>query len=144
MIVNLDKEHCELKRLLAGDARRHLRCFKGAKLAVFLSLLLHSNEERWADTAISQLERETGYRKQTIENAVRGLCRLELNGRRVMLIVSERKEIGYAARKHYLLFPTESDIARYEKAQEYVFVDEFPASNKFNLNAKKLCNFVPS
>ena len=117
MTINLDKEFYELKRLLAGDARRHLRCFKGAKLAVFLSLLLHSDEERWSDTAISQLERETGYRKQTIENAVRGLCRLEVNGRRIMLIVSERKELGFAARKHFLLFPTQSDIARYEKAR---------------------------
>lgn len=126
MIVNLDKECCELKRLIAGEARRHLRCFKGAKLAVFLSLLLHSNEERWSNTDISQLERETGYRKQTIENAVSGLCRLKVNGRRIMLAISERKEVGFVARKHFLLFPTESDIARYERARRHTFANESP------------------
>lgn len=121
MLIILNQSRCELKKKLAGEAsfhpslfaRRHLRWFKGARLAVFLSLLLHSNEEGWAQADIRQLERETGYKKQAVENAVSGLCKLEVDGQRVLLGVPERKKGGVVCHVHFLLFPTAGDIARY-------------------------------
>lgn len=122
MIITLNKDCCELKKNLTWGAtfhpptftRRHLRRFRGARLAVFISVLLHSNDEGWAKADIPQLERETGYKRHTVESAVSGLCKLEVEGQRIMLAVPERKRIGLSNCIHLLLFPTEVDIARYE------------------------------
>ena len=104
-----------LPLLLRATARRHLRRLKGAKLAVLISLLLRSNHEGWIEASIPQLERETGYMKQSIEMALSGLCKLEVDGRRLVLAVPERKRIGIANRIHFRLFPTETEIMRFER-----------------------------
>ncbi len=100
--------------LLSAAARKHLRQLKGAKLAVLISLLLRCNDEGRAEADILLLERETGYKKHSVETAVNGLCKLKVEGQRLMLIVPERKRICLANKIHFLLLPTEADILRHK------------------------------
>lgn len=98
---------------LPKSKHKYLQIFKGAKLSVLVWILLRGTDDGWVEADISQLERETGYRKHSIERAVRGLCKLEVEGQRIMIAVAERKR-RYARNKiHFRLFPTPVDIVRY-------------------------------
>ncbi len=104
----------EATGLLSAAARNDLGRLKGAKRAVLISLLQRCNNEGRVEANVPLLERETGYKKHAIETALSGLCKLEVGGQRLMLIVPERKRIGGANKVHFLLLPTEADILRHE------------------------------
>jgi len=105
---------------ISAALRRHLRLLirllKGAKLAVLMTILLHTENDGWAHLSLPFLERETGYRKKMIEKAVRGLGKQRVKGRRVLLVVRERRAPYLLNKDHYLLFPSEAEIARYENS----------------------------
>lgn len=100
----------EATRLIAGAARKHLRRLKGAKLAVLIWVLLCCDEDGWTEVNLPQLERDTGYMRHAVARAVRGLCRFEVDGRRLMLMVAERKGAGLPRKLHLRLFPSDADL----------------------------------
>ncbi len=92
----------------------YLSLFKGAKLAVFTAIALHSDEQGWSHPSVSTLCRETGYCRDSIFDALDELCRLTINGYRVLLYHQPRKEDGAFKPNHYLIFPTPDEIHSYE------------------------------
>lgn len=93
------------------DVLYHL---KGARLAVLLAIALHANEDGWAWPSYEQISRETGYDLHTIRNALADLCRLEINGQRVLLRFQPSGSRGRFESNRYLIFPSPEEIARYE------------------------------
>lgn len=94
--------------------RDFLSLFKGSKLAVFTAIALHSDEQGWSHPSIPTLCRETGYCRDSIFDALDDLCRLTIDGHRVLLYHQPRKEDGAFKPNHYLVFPTSDEIALYE------------------------------
>lgn len=103
------------------ELNRHLYLFKGTRLHVFLSIVLHSDENGWSRPSVLEIQRDTNFRSTTISNAISALCRMKIDGRRVMLAVSERLKPGVLGKRHFLLFPSQEEIARYEL---YEFTEE--------------------
>ena len=104
------------------EFRKQLHYFKGANLAVFLAITLHSNEDGWSWPSASFLAAETGYNISTIRTAVRELCKLRIDGHRVLARYQPRKVAdvneeasqgkdgaGKFATNHYLIFPSEEE-----------------------------------
>jgi hypothetical protein len=98
--------------------RSHLHLFKNARLAVFLAIALHSNEDGWADPSVELLRQETGYNKDTIARALTDLCDLVLDGQRVLLAAQQRQPGGVFAKNRYLVFPSPEECAKYETSGE--------------------------
>lgn len=104
------------------EFRRQLHHFKGANLAVFLAITLHCNEEGWAWPGAQLLAQETGYNISTVRKAIRELCKLRIDGRRVLAKYQPRKiasdneesEAGKFATNHYLIFPSDEEAAACE------------------------------
>jgi len=107
------------------EFRRQLHYFKGANLAVFLAITLHCNEEGWAWPGASLLAQETGYNVSTVRTAIRELCKLRIDGRRVLAKYQPRKvasdneeseqdKAGKFATNHYLIFPSDEEAAACE------------------------------
>jgi hypothetical protein len=94
--------------------RDHLGEFKGARLGVFLAIALHANEEGWAWPSYKTLQRETGYNRGAIYEALCDLCRLRINGRRVLLRYQPASDDGTFESNRYLLFPSEADVMLYD------------------------------
>jgi len=102
---------------LSVSLREHLYLFKGAKLAVFMAIALHSNEEGWSYPKIELLVDETGFTDETVCKALNELCALEVEGHRVLLRSSGRgraNRAGTFGNNHYLIFPTFPDVRRFE------------------------------
>jgi hypothetical protein len=96
--------------------REYLHILKGAKLAVFLAIALHSNEDGWSWPSYETLSRETGYDLHTIRTALTELCSLEINGQRLLLRYQPAGERGRFESNRYLLFPTPEEVRQYERA----------------------------
>ncbi len=94
--------------------REHLADFKGARLGVFLAIALHANEEGWAWPSYKTLEAETGYEVHTIIRALGDLCRLRINGRRILLHYQSIRPDGTFDSNRYLIFPSEEEVRLYE------------------------------
>jgi hypothetical protein len=94
--------------------REYLHLLKGAKLAVFLAIALHANEEGWSWPSYETLSRETGYDLHTIRTALTELCSLEINGQRLLLRYQPAGG-GRFESNRYLIFPTPEDVKQYEK-----------------------------
>ena len=99
---------------LTGESCKYLHLFKGARLAVFMALALHTNTEGWATASLALLRKETGYAAGAVARAIATLCRLKIDGRRVLLAVRERQAIGTYAKYHFRIFPADGDVLRYE------------------------------
>ncbi len=98
---------------MSVDFRKHLRHFKGAKLAVFISITLHADSKGWSTPPMSTLKNDTGYDEATISRAVTDLCKLLIDGSRVLLAIQERTK-GKFVKNRYLLFPSAEEIAKHE------------------------------
>lgn len=96
--------------------RDYLHYLRGAKLAVFMAIALHANEEGWAWPSYETLARETGYCQDKIRDALNELCALEINGRRLLLRYQPRGEEGRFKPNLYLIFPTPEEVERFEGA----------------------------
>lgn len=98
--------------------RDYLHLFKGAKLAVFMAIALHTNEEGWSEPSINLLRAETGYNKETISTALTELCAIVLDGERVLLAAQRRGAGGSFTQNCYLVFPSPEECAKYEASGE--------------------------
>lgn len=97
--------------------RDRLQLFKGARLGVFLAISLHANEEGWAWPSYDLLAKETGYNRNTVSEALAELCKLEIEGQRVLLRYQPQAEQGgQFASNRYLIFPSPADVAKHEGA----------------------------
>jgi hypothetical protein len=96
--------------------REYLYILKGAKLAVFLAIALHSNEDGWSWPSYETLSRETGYSLDKIRDALAELCSLEINGQRILLRYQPQQSGGKFATNRYLLFPTQEEVEQFENA----------------------------
>lgn len=97
------------------DLRAHLHHFKGARLAVFMAIALHADENGESYPSYETLERETGYGSDTIATAQEALCQLEIEGHRVLVKRRVRDSEGrFVGGNHYLIFPTSEEIQMWE------------------------------
>lgn len=119
--------------------REYLHCFKGARLAVFMAISLHTNAEGWSWPSISLLSKETGYNEQTISTAIKDLCELTIEGQRVLLCYQQISD-GRFGSNRYLIFPTAKDVATYERPVDNLPSTEKPATENIasNYNHPKL------
>ena len=99
------------------DFRQHLHHLKGAKLAVFLAIALHADQNGWAYPSRATLARETGYNPDTITSALAALCQTTINGHRLLLKYQPQAVMGQFSSNHYLIFPTDEEIAQFEATQ---------------------------
>lgn len=99
---------------ISVDFRKHLRYFKGAKLAVFMAITLHADAKGRSSPSLHMLETETGYDGATISQALTELCKLEVDGKRVLLAVQERTK-GKFVKNRYLIFPSTDEIAEFNE-----------------------------
>jgi len=105
-----DKEPEFWMRLEFGF-RDYLHFFKGAKLAVFMAIVLHSDEDGIAFPSYDYMEQETGYGRDTIGRALNELCKLKIQGKRVLERYRIRDENGHlVGSNRYLIFPSEQDL----------------------------------
>ena len=95
------------------EFRTHLHAFKGAPLAVFMAIALHSDERGWASPSIAMLARETGFGKDAVSDALAYLCGLRIDGHRVLLRGQPRDHGGKFFNNSYLIFPTDEEVARH-------------------------------
>jgi len=102
------------------EALQHLRLFRGARLHVFLAIALHANEEGWAWPSYERLADETGYSRDTVCKALADLCKLSIDGDRVLLRYQpQAEEAGKFESNRYLIFPKAADVEKYEGAGVY-------------------------
>lgn len=87
--------------------RQHLHLFQGARLHVLMSIVLHANEEGIAYPSYDLIQKETGYGRDTIANALEDLCTMIVEGQRVLCKYRERDEKGqFTGSNRYLIFPS--------------------------------------
>lgn len=95
--------------------RDHLHLFSGAKLHVFLAIILHMDENGVAYPSYDKLEQETGYGRGTIAKALDDLCQLQIEGKRVLCRYRERDEKQrYTGSNRYLIFPSQAEVQSLE------------------------------
>ena len=97
--------------------RNHLHTLKGARLAVFLSIALHSNQDGWSWPGRGLISRETGYNPNTVSQAVAALCQIRIKGHRLLLRYQPQSGNGNFNTNRYLIFPSPHEIAQYEHHQ---------------------------
>ena len=111
---------------MSVDFRNHLHHFKGAKLAVFMDIAMHSDPQGWCDPSVERMASETGYNHSTISDALTDLCNTTIDGNRVLLVVQERTD-GKFLKNRYLLFPSAAEIEKYESvSRKTKTVSEIP------------------
>jgi hypothetical protein len=111
--------------------REHLHLFKGARLAVFMAIALHSDSRGWSHPSVRLMTEETGLDKNTIFRALNDLCTLEIDGMRVLLRDSgkgRKNSSGTHVTNRYLIFPSETDIAEHETPAPELPFDGVPMS----------------
>lgn len=87
------------------EMRDYLYHFKGAKMLVFLSISLHADANGEAYPSLKQIERETGYNEETIQIALNDLCKLTINGHRVLAKINRRGDGNRFMSNLYQIFP---------------------------------------
>jgi len=127
------------KRALGGETsevfaqvgvkfREHLHYLRGAKLHVFLAISLHANENGWAWPSVSLLAKETGYNPGTINDALKDLCDLTINGERLLLkFQPKNKGNGQFHSNHYLIFPSAAEVEEYKDRGLHNTVSNLPS-----------------
>ena len=99
--------------------RRYLHLFRGASLAVFQAIALHSDEQGWSWPTVATIHRETGYKDDAIYSALNKLETIEIKGRRVLLRTKTppphftAPDDGNYARNFYLIFPSSEELRKY-------------------------------
>lgn len=98
----------------------HLRdllyLLKGAKLAVFLAVAFHSNSRGWSWPSRRRIAKETGYTEDTVSSMLTELCKMEIEGNRLLLRYQPNRN-GIFSTNMYLIFPTDADLAQFEHSQ---------------------------
>lgn len=102
---------------LGFDFRSYLKEFRQispSALAVFLCIVLHSNEDGWSWPGMELIEKETGWRDDTISATVAKLCTATINGKRLLLAFQPVREDGTFGTYRYLTFPDDQECADFE------------------------------
>lgn len=104
------------------EFRDVLHHFKGAPLAVFMAIALHSDSDGFATPSYDLLQRETGLARDTVARAIHHLCSLKIDGQRVLLQYRERdpQTKRFYGSSRYIIFPTPEQIAKYEPLSDEV------------------------
>lgn len=129
---------------LSVGMRKHLKHFKGARLAVFMAIALHADELGWAWPTVSLMSQETGCEDVTIYKALNALCRLEINRSRVLLRTKHAPDHyvpetgGGYARNFYLIFPSAEECKSLEEREDATCGDKGSDLYKENRTPKNL------
>lgn len=110
--------------------RDHLHLFRDSKLAVFMAVVLHTNKEGWCFPSLKLLAKETGYSVETVYRAIQELCKITINGHRILLKARARDTEGEFASNRYLIFPSAEEVERYESQKEVVIQAEKSAGSR--------------
>jgi len=90
---------------------REILCkFSGAKLAVFMCIALHSDQEGLSFPSINTISRETGYATSTVTEALNDLCKLTIDNHRILARTSRTKKDGSNTSNLYMIFPSENEL----------------------------------
>jgi hypothetical protein len=111
----LGKKEKHQGMILEFEFRKYLKEFKGARLAVFMCIALHCDENGECYPSYDLIEDETGLTRGTIGTAINDLCELVIEGHRVLHRFRERDTAGkYIGSNHYLVFPTDEEVQSIE------------------------------
>jgi DnaD/phage-associated family protein len=111
----LGKKEKHQGMILEFEFRKYLKEFKGARLAVFMCIALHCNENGECFPSYDLIEDETGLTRGTVATAINDLCELVIEGHRVLHRFRERDTAGkYIGSNHYLVFPTDEEVQSIE------------------------------
>jgi DnaD/phage-associated family protein len=111
----LGKKEKHQGMILEFEFRKYLKEFKGARLAVFMCIALHCNENGECFPSYDLIEDETGLTRGTVATAINDLCELVIEGHRVLHRFRERDTSGkYIGSNHYLVFPTDEEVQSIE------------------------------
>lgn len=98
--------------------RQYLHLFPGARLHVLMAISLHADEQGRAFPSYDLLERETGYRRDTIARALEDLCSMTIDSNRVLLRYRVRDEAGqFTGSNRYIIFPTPAEIKEFDSPE---------------------------
>lgn len=99
-----------------------LYCFNTGKslnpFGVFMAIALHANADGWAWPGRARLSKETGI-KSAISVSIKHLCKMRIEGHRVLAAWRERRNDGTWGRTLYRIFP--------DAFEDIVFPDDFDA-----------------
>lgn len=97
--------------LLDYEFREILKLFKGAPLAVFLCIALHTDADGHAFLEYDTLMSETGYgSRTTVSEALKVLTQITVSGHRILHQYRERLDDGtFVGSNHYRIFPDDSE-----------------------------------
>jgi hypothetical protein len=122
--------------ILSFEFRKIIKEFRGAKLAVFITIALHSDENGLSFPSYDKLEEETGYVRGTIATTIKELCEQKINGRRILMKYRERNEKGQLiSSNRYRIFPSDEEIAQSIKIEQD---EENPESSLSNSGQHRL------
>ena len=107
----------EIYAQVSVDFRKYLHYLKGAKLGVFLAISLHTDADGWAWPSRDLLAWETGYTVTTISRTLTELCKITINGQRLLLRRQIPSPDGTFGSNHYLIFPSPAECARFESSR---------------------------
>lgn len=95
--------------------RQILHQLKGARLHVFMAIMLHADEDGVCYPSYNVLEKETGYGRSTIAQAIKDLCSLSIDGTPILHKWRARNSQGqFEGSNCYIIFPTEAEMRAHE------------------------------
>jgi hypothetical protein len=97
--------------------REYLYHFKGPKLAIFLAIALHADDQGWAWPSLSLLSKETGYNITTISENVTELCAMQIDRHHVLIAVQAKDVTNRFKANRYLVLPSDAEVAEYAPMQ---------------------------
>ncbi len=99
--------------------RGYLHLVKGPKLAVFMAIALHSDQDGKAFPSMALLSRETGYIENTIVSTLKELRELTINGHHLLARELRRSKNGSRFGVNtYLIFPTMEEWEAMEQSED--------------------------
>jgi len=90
--------------------REHLSNLKGARLSVLLAIALHADADGLAWPSYGTLVRETGYARDTVARALSDLCKVTLDGHRILARWQPVTSAGQFTSNRYLVFPSTEEL----------------------------------
>jgi hypothetical protein len=118
--------------------REILKEFPGARLAVFMNIVLHSDEAGHSFPSYNLIEKETGYSRATIASALDDLCATLIQDHHILIRYRLRGEDGrFESGNHYIVFPSDQEVKDNETTvQKLNSGPEFNFSTVEKLNSK--------
>lgn len=112
--LNEETTH-EIKLTINVVFRDYMALFKGAKLAVFLSIALRMNRYGWSTPPMPTIMHDTGLSdRNTISKSITELEEMRIEGQRILIVLQQRQRNGQFVQNEYLVFPTKKEVLAYE------------------------------